>query len=170
MTFESGIHRVEVLDTELLGNLTTLIIDVVNDGASIGFLPPLQPADAKQYWEEVMSPGVILWVTMIENEVAGTIQLHLAQKQNASHRAEVAKLMVHPKYRRHGIARALMTTAEEEAKLAGRSLIVLDTRSGDPSNNLYVSMDYIPAGHIPNYAQSAGGAFDGTTFYYKKFS
>ncbi len=57
--------------------------------------------------------------------------------------------------RRNGIGQLLMQKAEEKAKQKDRSLLVLDTREGDPSNNLYTSLGYIQAGRIPNYARSA---------------
>lgn len=76
--------------------------------------------------------------------------------------------MTHPHYRRNGIGRSLMQKAEERAKQEGRSLLVLDTREGDPSNLLYTSMGYIRAGRIPHYAKSASGELHATIFYYKQ--
>jgi ribosomal protein S18 acetylase RimI-like enzyme len=159
--------------TELLNvredieQLSQLIAMVVEDGASIGFLPPMQLSAAKQYWETVMEPGVILYIAKIKDEIVGSVQLHLCLKENGRHRAEIAKLMTHPSYRRNGIGRLLMQTAEERAKQEGRSLLVLDTREGDPSNNLYKSIGFVEAGSIPNYALSANGQFHATVFYYK---
>ncbi|SFJ81516.1 Acetyltransferase (GNAT) family protein [Thermoflavimicrobium dichotomicum] len=75
--------------------------------------------------------------------------------------------MTHPNYRRNGIGRLLMQKAEERAKQEGRSLLVLDTREGDPSNHLYTSIGYIQAGRIPNYAKSATSELHATIFYYK---
>ncbi|WP_375790321.1 GNAT family N-acetyltransferase [Paenibacillus agricola] len=147
--------------------LTELLVQVVEDGASIGFLPPLKRSEAAQYWERVEDPEVLLFVATLNDQIVGTVQLHLCGKQNGGHRAEIAKLMAHPNYRRSGIGRALLQKAEECAKEHGRSLIVLDTREGDPSNNLYSSMGYIQAGRIPGYAKSASGELDATIFYYK---
>ncbi len=60
-----------------------------------------------------------------------------------------------------------MQIAEKQVKLENRSLITLDTRKGDPSNKLYLSLGYIIAGRIPKYAKSANGSLDTTVFYYK---
>jgi GNAT superfamily N-acetyltransferase len=49
---------------------------------------------------------------------------------NASHRAEVQKLLVLRSWRRQGIGLALMTAIEQAARQTGRSLLVLDTRLG----------------------------------------
>ena len=147
--------------------LSELLVAVVQDGASVGFLPPISPAEAKAYWEGALDPGVRLWIAELEGRAAGTVQLQLAMKPNGSHRAEIAKLMVHPDFRRLGLARRLMATAEETAKLEGRSLLVLDTREGDPSNDLYRSLGYSEAGRIPAYARSADGELAATVIYYK---
>jgi ribosomal protein S18 acetylase RimI-like enzyme len=165
-----GITLLEVksMEPKVLEQLSELLISVVEDGASIGFLPPQGTDDAIEYWQEVIQPGVIVWIAIKNDKIIGTVQLHLAMKQNASHRAKVAKLMVHRSYRRNGIAQLLMQTIENTARTEGRSLLVLDTRSGDPSNNLYISLGYIEAGRIPNYAKSSSGSLDGTIFYYKE--
>lgn len=152
---------------EHLNELSALLIQVVEDGASIGFLPPLEKNVARKYWESVLKPEVILFVAKINNVIAGSVQLHLCSKQNGKHRAEIAKLMTHPHYRRNGIGRLLMEKAHETAKQMGRTLIVLDTREGDPSNRLYTSFGYIQAGRIPNYALSENGNLDATIIYYK---
>lgn len=133
-------------------------------------MPPLKLSEATRYWEHVLSPEVILFIATTNNRVVGSVQLHLCTKQNGGHRAEIAKLMTHPEYRRHGIGRLLMNKAEERARQEGRSLLVLDTREGDPSNLLYASIGYIQAGRIPEYARSATGELHATIYYYKSFS
>lgn len=155
---------------EHIQELSELLIQVVEDGASIGFLPPLKLSEATRYWKKVLSPDVILFVAKINNQIAGSVQLHLCTKQNGDHRGGIAKLMTHPHYRRNGIGRLLMQKAEERAKQEGRSLLVLDTREGDPSNHLYTSIDFIQAGRIPDYAKSSTGELHATIFYYKKLS
>jgi ribosomal protein S18 acetylase RimI-like enzyme len=147
--------------------LSELLVKVVDDGASIGFLPPMKLSDARQYWQTVLKPDVILFIAKINNEIVATIQVHLCTKQNGLHRAEIAKLMTGPNARRKGIARALMKAAEERAVSEGRTLLILDTREGDPSNRLYQSIGFIPAGKIPNFALSREGKFDTTVIYYK---
>ncbi|WP_068612809.1 GNAT family N-acetyltransferase [Paenibacillus tuaregi] len=152
---------------EQLDELSRLLIDVVNEGASVGFLPPLEVEEANAYWRQVNEPGVKLWAAVQDGRIIGTVQLQLAGKKNALHRAEIAKLMVHPASRRNGLAKRLMLTAEEAAHQEGRTLLVLDTREGDPSNLLYQSLGYIEAGRIPGFAMSAGGSLDATVIYYK---
>ncbi|MGE6611166.1 GNAT family N-acetyltransferase [Peribacillus sp. NPDC076916] len=151
-----------------INELSVLLMQVVEDGASIGFLPPMKRSEAIDYWDGALNPDVILFVAKIQGEIVGSVQLHVCSKQNGSHRAEIAKLMTHTGYRRNGIGRSLMLEAEKKAKQEGRTLLVLDTREGDPSNALYTSLGYIQAGRIPDYAKSANGEYDPTIFYYKK--
>ncbi len=152
---------------EHIGELSDLLIRVVEDGASIGFLPPLKRSEALAYWESVLSPDVILLVAKRNDKIVGSAQLHLCTKPNGRHRAEIAKVMTHPDYRRNGIGRLLMQQIEERAKREGRSLLVLDTREGDPSNYLYTSLGFLQAGRIPAYAKSANGELHATILYYK---
>jgi ribosomal protein S18 acetylase RimI-like enzyme len=160
------IEEIESIET-YIDPLSELLVKVVDDGASIGFLPPMKLSDARHYWQTVLNPDVILFIAKINNEIVGTIQVHLCTKKNGLHRAEIAKLMTGPSARRKGVARALMKVAEERAVREGRTLIVLDTREGDPSNHLYQSIGFIPAGKIPNFALSGKGELDTTVIYYK---
>ncbi|MEC0308167.1 Acetyltransferase [Paenibacillus sp. GM2FR] len=162
------IMEVEQLETDTHHQLTELLIRVVEEGASVGFLAPLSYDEASAYWEDVLGPGVTLWVAVQDGQMIGTVQLQCAMKANGRHRAEVAKLMVDPASRRGGIGRALMQHLEPKAKEEGRTLLVLDTREGDPSNKLYQSLGYIQAGVIPDYAISSNGQLDGTVLYYKR--
>lgn len=168
MPDEITFRELSFISPETLEELTELLIDVVKDGASVGFLSPLSKMDAERYWEDVLQPGVVLWIAESNQRIVGSVQLHLAMKSNAAHRAEVAKLMVHPEFRRRGIAKLLMERAEERAVLLSRTLLVLDTRAGDPSNVLYQSMGYIEVGRIPKYAKSSNGVLDDTVIYYKE--
>ena len=152
--------------------LTSLLQDVVDDGASVGFLPPLGAAEASRYWEGVAAAvgdgGRLLWGARdAGGDIVGSVQLDLEQRANGNHRAELAKLMVHTKARRRGIGRRLMLAAEAEARRRGRTTLVLDTRLGDPSELLYRSLGWEFAGSIPRYARSANGALDANAIYYR---
>ncbi|MBU7315621.1 GNAT family N-acetyltransferase [Paenibacillus oleatilyticus] len=162
------IVEIRAYEPESLEQLAELLVDAVESGASVGFLPPLSKDEAVNYWKSALEPGIILWAAKLDRTIVGTVQLQLAQKKNAAHRAEIAKLMVHTRSRRNGIARALMQAAEERARAENRTLLVLDTRAGDPSNLLYRSLGYVEAGRIPRYARSADGSLNDTVFYYKE--
>lgn len=61
-----------------------------------------------------------------------------------------------------------MTRLETESRRAGRTLLVLDTRAGDPSNALSRALGYHEAGRIPRYARAADGRLEATVYYYKE--
>lgn len=164
---EIKIEQVERMEDHL-EEFSELLKHVVDDGASIGFLRPLDLSVSKSYWQNVLSPDVILLAAKINNRVVGTAQLHLCTKENGKHRAEIAKVMTHPSYQKKGIGRALMQMAEQRAKQEGRSLLILDTREGDPSNHLYTSLGFIQAGRIPGYTKSEKGELEATILYYKE--
>lgn len=152
--------------------LIALLADAVDDGASVGFLPPLATDEAAAYWQatiQAVAAGerILLVAHHSTRPVAGTVQLDLAQRANATHRAEVAKLIVHRSVRRQGLGRALMTAIEEQAHALGRTTLVLDTRLGDPSERLYRALGWQPAGTIPSYARSANGRLEATAIYYR---
>lgn len=163
------LHIARLNAAEALPELIGILTDAVDSGASVGFLAPLAPEAARAYWEEVAAdPACLLWGAWFDGELLGSAQLHLAAKANAAHRAEVAKLMVHRRARRRGLGRALMQAVEDEARRRGRTTLVLDTRQGDPSEDLYRSLGWQPAGVIPEFARSSHGAgLHATALYYK---
>lgn len=162
-----SVHVVETLSEAQIAQLAEILIAVVEDGASVGYLPPLDRDEARAYWAGVVRPGNILLVAERDGRIVGTAQIELAMRRNASHRAEVNKVLVHPAYQRQGIGRQLLEAVEATARREGRTLLHLDTREGDGSNELYRRMGYIEAGRIPNWARSASGTLDATVFYYK---
>jgi acetyltransferase len=155
----------------VLPQLVALLQDVVQDGASVGFLRPLASEAAEQFWldviHEVGQGSRILLVARRNGRIVGTVQLGLCQKQNGAHRAEVQKLMVHTAWRGQGIARALMSAIEAQARAASRSLLCLDTEAGTPSQALYERSGWIRVGEIPDYACSREGELHRVAFFYR---
>jgi ribosomal protein S18 acetylase RimI-like enzyme len=142
--------------------LSALLVDAVDSGASIGFLPPLGEGAALRD-----GSCLLLVARPPEGGVVGSVQLDLALRANARHRAEVMRLIIHRRARRQGLGRALMLAIEEHARRRGRTTLVLDTRHGDPSERLYQSLGWALAGTIPRYTPSARGTLDATAIYYR---
>jgi acetyltransferase len=152
--------------------LTEILVDSVDGGASVGFLPPLAREAAAAYWRGVAAAvregtRVLVAVRGGDGVIVGTAQLDLATRPNAAHRAEVAKVMVHSRARRRGLGGRLLEAVEAHARRLGRTTLVLDTREGDPSEALYARGGWTRAGVVPRYARSADGGLDGSAFYYK---
>jgi ribosomal protein S18 acetylase RimI-like enzyme len=156
-----------------LRELGALLHACVIAGASIGFVLPFTEGDGEAFWRKRVLPAVqgggrVLWVARIDGRIAGSVQLHHDTLPNQPHRAEVSKLLVHPDCRRRGIARALMAELEREAGRLGRSLLTLDTRTGDVAEPLYASLGYRTAGVIPGYCRDPfEDRLDSTTIMYK---
>ncbi len=159
---------------EAMPEFIELLRDSVDGGASIGFLPPLLDAIAHEFWSEIQADVAagtrILIVALLDGKMVGSAQLGLATRQNSRHRAEVQKVLVHSAYRRRGIGRQLMAELENQAHLAKRTLLVLDTCRGDSGEPLYRKMGYIEAGVIPRYAEIENGDFCDTVIYYKQLT
>jgi len=150
----------------------TLLEAVVADGASIGFLHPMLPSEAAAYWRGVAAGlavgDVLMWTAHDDDGPVGTIQLHPVGKPNGAHRAEVAKLMVHPRARGRGLAKTLMATAEQAAVELGRTLLVLDTAKDSLAEGLYRRLGWTEAGVIPGFALRSGGGADATVVFWKR--
>lgn len=161
-------------DTErVLPDLIALLRGCVEDGASIGFVLPLEDGELDNYWRGIISDvraGIrLLWVTRdTHGRVVGSVQLAPEKRRNGAHRADVQKLLVHPDARRKGLGVALMAALEAHACAMGRTLLVLDTRTGDMAEPLYLKLGFSVAGVIPNFAISPDSdGFDSTTYMYK---
>jgi len=169
---EVAIRRLDATAIEAqLEALAALLIDAVESGASVGFLPPLHPEAARDYWRGVAratgAGSRIVLAAFEQDALQGSVQLDLPGMPNGSHRAEVMKLFVARAARGRGIATALMRAIEEQGRLAGRRLLVLDTRQGDSAERLYTGLGYSTAGVIPRYARSASGELDATVILYR---
>ncbi|NMM42911.1 GNAT family N-acetyltransferase [Rhodospirillaceae bacterium KN72] len=160
------------LDAALPG-LRDLLHACVAAGASISFIKPFRPEDASMFWKDSVFPGVqagtcLLFDAEIDGRVVGSVQFDMNTPPNQHHRGEVRKLLVHPDCRRNGIAKLLMNRLEVAALANHRTLITLDTRTGDAAEPLYASLDYERAGTIPGFARDvASDRLDATTIFYK---
>lgn len=152
--------------------LAELLIDAVEGGASIGFMPPLEEHEAMEYWQDVVAAmrrgSRVLLVAVENNRIEGSVQLALETRANGNHRAEAMKLFVHRRARRRGVARRLMAELEAAAIRLGRTLLVMDTRKGGEAEKLCESLGYVRYGEIPNYARSGSGALHTTVFFYRE--
>jgi acetyltransferase len=159
---------------ENLPDLVELLQDVVNLGGTIGFMPPVSSEEASTYWQDVIQALYgslrVLVVARDGETIVGSAQLDLCGRSNGLHRAEVMKVMVHSEHRKKGIGAQLMQAIETQAKLEGRSTLVLDTREGDDGVRLYEREGYVAAGVIPEYARSADGSLHATVYMYKLLS
>ncbi len=158
----------------VVAGLSSLLLDCVDAGASIGFIAPFSIEDAEAFWCGPVRSGVVngqrlLFCAWRDETLVGTGQLVRASMPNQAHRAEVSKVMVAPSARRCGVARSVMGAIETAARAQGLSLLTLDTRSGDSAEPLYLSMGYVAAGTIPGFARDVyTDRLDATTYMFKQ--
>lgn len=153
-----------------LDTLSHILADSVNAGASISFMSPLSYHEARQFWSQNVLPEVaagrrVVLGALYGEALMGTVQLLTAMPPNQSHRCEVAKMIVHPNARRMGIGRKLMNHALEQARERGKTLVTLDTRTGDAAEPLYASLGFEVAGTIPDFAWDSDGKEKHSTTY-----
>jgi GNAT superfamily N-acetyltransferase len=174
--FAKPVNGIEVLDAAAVASaiprLSDMLIACVEEGAGVSFLPPLPPETARSFWRtigsDVAAGRKLLLAGWVDGVLSGTVTLAFASPQNQQHRADVAKLLVHPAGRRSGLARRLMARLELEAARAGRTLLTLDTRAGDRAEPLYRSMGWVELGRIPGYSLTKDGTYDETLFMWKR--
>jgi GNAT superfamily N-acetyltransferase len=164
------IRRVTALTEAEAHALASLLIDCVEGGASVSFMHPLPHAKALVFWRGVgdaVSRGErVLLVAEDASGIVGTVQLVLAQPDNQPHRADVSKMLVYRRARRQGLGALLMQAAEQAAREDGKSLLVLDTASGD-AERLYARLGWQRCGVIPGFALWPGGGLCDTTYFYR---
>jgi GNAT superfamily N-acetyltransferase len=159
---------------ERIGALSAVLIDCVEGGASVGFMAPLSQDRANAFWRGV-AEGVTAGERILlaardgsGRQIIGTVQVVLRQPENQPHRAGIAKMLVHRRARNRGVGAALMRSAEEAARAAGKTVLVLDTVTGSNAERLYTRLGWQKSGIIPNYALWPQGGFCDTTVFYKQ--
>ena len=157
---------------ELLSELAGVLVDCVMGGASVSFMPPFGQSDAEEFFRKVAA-GVeagerILLAAFAEGRLVGTVQILTAMPPNQPHRAEVSKLLVRRSARGLGIGRRLMEEVEVQAASVGKTLLVLDTATGDNAERLYERLKWVKAGVIPDFALLPDGTWTDTTIFWKR--
>ena len=169
--------RIEVLrlgEAEVraqLDGLASVLVDCVAGGASVSYMAPFSHEQACDAFEavagEVEQGRRLLLAAFVNGDLVGTVQVVLALPPNQPHRAEIAKLLVHRSARGGGIAQLLMERAEAEARAEGKTLLVLDTVTGDSAERLYERLGWSRVGVIPGYALYPDGRPCDTTVFWK---
>ena len=154
-----------------LDALAAVLADCVAGGASVGYMAPFPPEDARRAFEgfaaEADAGRRLVLAAFADGELAGTVQVVLTLMPNQPHRGEIAKLLVARSARRRGIAERLMAQAEAEARAEGKSLLVLDAVTGDDASRLYTRLGWTTVGVVPGFALYPDGRPCDTTYFWK---
>ena len=167
----SDVAPLSSLSVEDIDALTALLTDAVVNGASVGYVLPVDLAMLQSYWrgiaDEIAAGALALFAVKRDERIIASAQLSFCGKPNGRHRAEVQKVLVHSSARRRGLGGALMRAVEQHARECTRSLLVLDTETHSAGQKLYEAMGYQAAGVIPKFAIGNSGGFVPTTYMYK---
>lgn len=157
-----------------LVDLAALLRDVVEGGASIGFMLPLGEDEVVAFWSGVIAGAGagqrLVLVARDAGRIVGSVQLALAAQPNGRHRAELQKLLVRRTHRRRGLGAALIRAAESAALAHGRTLLVLDSGETGNALGLYDRGGYTRVGVIPRFAAHPDGPLMNTVVYYKELA
>lgn len=170
------IERLSKVGEAELHGLAGVLIDCVEGGASVSFMHPLPLPKALDFWRriaaDVLAGRRVLLAARDRTAggaIVGTVQLVLDLPENQPHRADLSKMLVHRRARRHGCGAALLAAAEQSARELGKSLLVLDTASGD-AERLYARLGWRRVGAIPGYALWPRGGLCETTIFYRELN
>ena len=159
---------------QYLAALAEVLTDCVEGGASVSFMAPFPKSAAERFFDsvlkEVEAGQRILLAAFSDSILIGTVQLVTATPPNQPHRADVAKLLVLRSARAQGIATRLMNHLEEVARMAGKTLLVLDAVTGGSAEKLYARLGWTRVGVIPRYALFPDGTWCDTTIFWKEIS
>jgi GNAT superfamily N-acetyltransferase len=167
------IRRVLAFDEREIRELGDVLIDCVEDGASVNFMLPMTRHKADAFWSNVAASARCGERVVLAAEqggvIVGTAQVIWAPQENQPHRGELAKMLVHRRARRRGLGAMLLAAAEQVARDAGKTLRVLDTASDD-AERLYARAGWQRCGVIPDYALWPAGGPVATTVFFKSLA
>ena len=173
MTEEMTVRRIGANEADAcIEALADVLIDCVEGGASVGFMLPLSREKAVAFWRGVANgiarhERVLLVSEDRDGQILGTVQMLVSQPDNQPHRGDIAKMLVHRKARRRGIAQRLIAAIDAVAREEGKAVLVLDTVTGGDAERLYERAGWQRVGNVPKYALMPNGQFCSTTFFYK---
>lgn len=167
-----SLRRLDRIDDRQLEELTDVLVDCVDGGASVSFMQPFSRERAVTFWrriaEDVTTDRRAILVAIDQDGICGTVQLVLDLPENQPHRADVCKMLVHSRARRKGLGAMLMREVEATARDLGRTLLVLDAVTDGDAARLYERLGWVRVGAIPNYALFPDGRPCSTTYYYRE--
>ena len=154
-----------------LDGLAAVLADCVAGGASVSYMAPFTEADARAAFDRVGRRGGV-----VDGGWSWPRSSTESRRHRPGRRREAAEPAA-PRGRRQAARapvgapprgrRLLMERAEREARSEGKTLLVLDTVTGDDAERLYTRLGWTRVGVIPNYALYPDGRSCDTTVFWK---
>jgi GNAT superfamily N-acetyltransferase len=149
--------------------LGQLLLDAHAVNMALGLAAPLTPEAARDAYlaaADALAPGDrMLFAAFDGSEVVGAVQLDRAGG-NATHRAELRRLVVRSGRRGGGVSRALVGAAVERARAAGITLLWLTTHAGTDAEQVYGRLGWTKAGTVPNWSRLPDGTLSANALFY----
>ena len=156
---------------EQLDALADVLFDCVDGGASVSYLAPFCHDDARAafvgFAAEVKRGNRLLLAAFADGELVGTVQVILALPPNQPHRGEIAKLLVHRRARRRGIAQLLDGARGGGGARGGKTPARPRHGHRRSAERLYARLGWNRVGVIPGYALYPDGRPCDTTVFWK---
>ena len=168
-----AIRALEAAEAEArLGELADILVDAVAHGASVNFMAGFTADEGRAFWRNQL-PGI----------ADGREAALRRRRRRAAHGDRVADLRpsaqrAAPRRDRQDARPVLGASAgsrpspapaaEEAARAAGRTLLMLDTETGSAGDRLYRSCGWTEIGSVPDHAFRPDGRLAETTLFYKK--
>jgi GNAT superfamily N-acetyltransferase len=154
-----------------MAELTGILLDCVDGGASVSFMAGMTSAQANAFWRRVIkgvdSGGRILLAAEIDGKLVGTVQAVASGIPNQPHRSDLSKMLVHRAARGRGVGAAMLAAAEAASLEAGWWLMVLDTVVESSGDRLYAKGGWKPVGVVPDFALWPDGRLCATRYFFK---
>jgi ribosomal protein S18 acetylase RimI-like enzyme len=164
------VERVTQLSVNELNDLCDSTYAAIEAGGGFGWVKKPDRGVLERYWQGVLAmPSRLLFVARLDHVICGSCQLLKPPVNNEaqSFAVQLTTNFVAPWARGHGLAKMLITKAEETALEEGFSVINLDVRETmERAIHLYESMGYTRFGTHPHYARVDGKVLQG--YYYTK--
>lgn len=155
------VSAVTAVDDGLRAHLLACWTDVSNAGGSVGFVPPVTPAEVAPYLDAVVERvhlgREVLALLRVDGEVAGFAVLSLSVSPLRRHWATVLRVQVRPERQGGGLGRVLMTGVHRLARDRGLEFLHLTVRGGTGLEAFYAGFGYREFGRMPGAIRVAPG-------------
>jgi predicted N-acetyltransferase YhbS len=150
-----------LLDDKLKAGLVELWCDVVNDGGTVGFVPPVTTDDVREIAEVAFRRVDIaedhLVVALIADEPVGMVFLEQRPGPLFRHWATLKRLQVHPSLQGKGIGKNLIEATHQLARGIGLERLHVAVRSGTGTESFYGNHGYELVARIPGVIRVGPG-------------
>ena len=118
--------------------------------------------EGQRLWFHEHNPATRpLWVLEREGSIAGWLSIHSYHGKPAYHITGEVSVYIHPKHRRHGVARRLLTEAIERGHGMGlKNLLAFVFRDNEASMKLFDRLEFQTWGVLPGVVDMDGSDLD----------